>query len=307
MKAAAILAIVFPLALASHGEQQPYTLSVDVNFVVLNVRVFDKNGESVHGLSKENFDVRETGKRQNISLFIGQDSPATIGLVVDSSASMNTKYADVKAAALRFTESTHSHDQIFVVRFDERLHWPLPKPFTDDIPSLQRALVWNGSGGRTALYDAISAAIKHSAHGESEKRALIVLTDGGDNASSESLKDVLRLAQESNVTIYTIGLFDAFATETNPSVLKKLAALTGGTAFFPRDIEQLAPVWEEIAHGIRTQYTIGYRPTPSAFDGRFHKVRVRVTGPGVSELKVHTRPGYLAREAQRNFENASSK
>jgi Ca-activated chloride channel family protein len=300
MKAAARLAVCALLLLPLYSlQRQPYSLSVDVDLIVLNVRVLDKNRQSVHGLSKENFVVEDDGKRQDISLFIGQESPATIGLVLDSSASMNSRHSDVRAAALRFIQSSHPRDQIFVMYFNERLHWPLPQnqPFTGDINVLERALAWNGLGGRTALYDALAAGLGHSGRGEWEKRALIVLTDGGDNASSKTLPQVLRFAQESNVTIYTIGLFDALAVGSSQPVLRKLAALTGGDAYLPHTIDQLAPVWDEISHGIRTQYTIGYRPSQTVFDGKLHKLRVRVKPPDHAKVTVHTRPGYLARKA----------
>jgi Ca-activated chloride channel family protein len=300
MKAAALVAICTLLALPlQSGQRQPYTLSVDVDLIVLNVRVLDKKGESIHGLTKEHFDVRDNGNRQEIGLFIGQDSPATIGLVLDSSASMNSKYSDVRAGALRFVHSSHPQDQIFLLYFNERLHWPLAPgpPFTDNVDTLVQALSWNELGGRTALYDSLQAALEHSGRGQWEKRALIVLTDGGDNASVTKLDKILQLARQSNVTIYAIGLFDPLAVGSNRQALKTLAKLTGGDAYFPNSIEELAPVWEEIAHGIRTQYTIGYQPSVTMLDGKPHTIKVRAATPGQPKLRVHTRPGYLARKA----------
>lgn len=288
------------LALPLHGqERQPYTLSVDVDLVVLNVRVLDRNGKSVHGLSKENFYLEEDGRSQKIDLFIGENSPATIGLVLDASASMNSKQAEVQAGALRFVQSSHPRDQVFILQFNEKLYRPLPQGqlFTDDAERLVQALSRTPPGGKTALYDAIHSALAQAGRGELEKRALVVMSDGGDNASRRTLQDVLRFAQESNVTIYTIGLFDPLAVGSNRSVLRKLAGLTGGDAYFPERIEQLAPVWEDIAHGIRTQYTIAYRPAQTLFDGKFHKVRVRVKAPGQPKVRIHTRSGYLARKA----------
>jgi VWFA-related protein len=300
MKAVAWIALYTMLATPAYSqERQPYTVSVDVDLVVLNVRVQDKNGQSVRGLEKKDFEVREDGKGQDISLFIGQDSPATVGLVLDSSASMNSKYADVEAAALRFIQSANAKDQIFILHFNDRVHWALPndQPFTDDIALLTQGLGRNIIGGRTALYDALTAALRHSGRGQWEKRALIVLADGGDNASTARLDQVLRLAQQSNVTLYSIGLFDPLAAETSKPALQKLAALTGGDAYFPETIEELTPLWQEIARGIRTQYTIGYRPAATKFDGKFHKVKVQVESPEHTKLDVHTRPGYLARKA----------
>jgi Ca-activated chloride channel family protein len=290
-----LIALVLPL---QARQRERYTLSVDVDLVVFNVRVLGKNGQPVAGLSKENFRIEEDGRSQQIALFVGEDSPATIGLAVDSSGSMNRRQPDIEAAAIRFVESGHPNDEFFVVRFNEKIYWPLPAdiPFTDDISLLKQALTWNQPGGRTALYDAIGAAIRHGAFGRWDKRALVVLSDGGDNASALTLEEILRLARQSNVTIYTIGLFDALAADRNPGLLRKLASLTGGDAYLPQTIEELGPVWERIANGIRSQYTVAYRPAETALDGKYHKIRVRVEAQG-QKVKVYTRPGYLARKA----------
>jgi Ca-activated chloride channel family protein len=292
-----LMIILLPL---NAGQRQPYSLSVDVDFVVMNVRVTDKDGESIHGLSKDAFEVQENGKRQDIGLFIGEDSPAAIGIVLDGSASMNSKYVQVRAAALRFIQATRSGDEVFVLHFNERLHWPLPptQPFTDDVRLLEQTLAWNQLGGKTVLYDAVTAALRECERSKSEKRALVVLSDGGDNASRQTLDQVLRLAQQSNVTIYAIGLFDPLAVDTSQSVLRKLTTQTGGELYLPKTLDELAPVWDAIAHGIRTQYTIGYRPNQTSFDGKFHKVRVRVQAPGRDKVRVHTRPGYMARNTE---------
>ncbi len=291
-----LLALMLPL---DAGErQQPYSLSVNVDLVVLNVRVLDSGGQSVSGLPKEVFRVEEDGKARNISLFLGENSPATIGLVLDSSASINSKQSEIRGAALRFVQSSHPRDQIFVLQFNERLYWMLPEelPFTNNIDLLDQALAWTPAAGRTALYDAIAAAVTEAGRGEWEKRTLVVLTDGGDNASRKTLADVLRLAQESNVTVYTIGLFDPLSAENDRPVLRKLAALTGGDVYFPGTIEELGPAWSKISEGVRSQYTIGYRPSQVSLDGKFHKVRVRVNAPGHVKVTVHTRPGYRARK-----------
>jgi Ca-activated chloride channel family protein len=285
--------------LLSARQQEPYVLSLDVDLVVLNVRVLDTNGQSIPNLSKEFFRVEEDGRPQNITLFVGEDSPATIGLVLDSSQSIGSKRSDIEAAAVRFVESGHPMDELFVLRFDERLYWPLGPglAFTDDHALLKQALHWNRPGGRTALYDAIGAAIEHVTLGKWDKRALIVLSDGGDNASVRKLEGILRLAQQSNVTIYTIGLFDPLAADRDADVLRKLGSLTGGDVYLPVTIDELGPAWDRILNGIRTQYTIGYKPSQTVFDGKYHKVRVRVDVPGQGKVAVHTRPGYLARKA----------
>lgn len=297
--AGVVVGLLLPLYGQQPQRQQPYVLSVNVDLVVLNVRVLDRNGQSVPNLSKENFRIEEDGKPQKISLFIGEDSPATIGLVMDASGSIAGKRPEIEAAAMRFVESSHPKDEMFVVHFDQKVRWGLPRgmAFTDDVHVLKQAIRWTQPGGKTALYDAIAEAIEHIALGRWDKRALVVLSDGGDNASVRKLDDILRLAQQSNVTIYTIGLFDPYSADRDPHVLRKLAELTGGDVYLPESIKELNPAWEKIAHGIRAQYTIAYRPVKTAFDGRYHKIRVRVDWPGHKKISIHTRPGYLARKA----------
>lgn len=295
----AALSLILPIlcVLPSAGQQKPYSLSVDVDLVVLNVRVIDKDSRSVPNLSKEAFQIEEDGKPQNVALFDGEDAPATIGLVLDSSASINSRHSQILNAAMQFTGSSNPRDEMFVLQFNERLYWMVPKELQDasNIDWLYQALTWTPVGGRTALYDAVAAALERAGRGVWEKRALIVLSDGGDNASRKTFSDVVRLAQESNVTIYTIGLFDPLASEARPPVLRKLAELTGGDAYMPEGADSLLPVWEKISQGIRSQYTIGFRPAPSSVDGKFHSIRVRVKVPGLRGVSAHTRPGYRAR------------
>jgi VWFA-related protein len=293
--------LVILLVLPSAGQQRhPYSLSVNVDLVVFNVRVLDKDGRSIRNLQKEAFHVEEDGKPQNVSLFTGEDGPATIGLILDSSGSINSKHSAIQNAALQFVETRHPQDELFILQFNERLSWMLPEelPFTNNIDWLRQALEWTpAAGGRTALYDAITGALRHANAGRWDKRALIVLTDGGDNASRSRLDDVLRFVQESSVTIYAIGLFDPLATDANPSVLRKLAASTGGDAYMPEHSDDLLPVWEKISEGIRTQYTIGYKPSQTSFDGKFHKIRVSIHLPRVENISIRTRPGYRARSS----------
>jgi Ca-activated chloride channel family protein len=301
MRLATWTAIVLSLLMLPLKAQQsaPYTVSVDVDLVVLNVRVLDNSGLSVAGLPKDNFRIEEDGQPQLITLFLGERSPATIGLVVDSSGSINSKQPAIEAAAIGFVESSHPEDEFFVVRFNDKIYWTLPEavPFTDDVALLRQALSWKQPGGRTALYDAVGAALRHTGGGRWDKRALVVLSDGGDNASGHTFDEIVRLAQQSNVMIYTIGLFDELAADKNPGVLRKLAGITGGNVYLPKTSDELGPVWEQIANGIRSQYTIAYRPSRKSLDGRYHKIRVRVEAPGRARVKVYTRPGYLARKA----------
>jgi Ca-activated chloride channel family protein len=300
-RAVTVLGLFFAMLLpAAPQRQQPYSLSVNVDLVVLNVRVSDKYGQAVTGLAKEAFRIEEDGKPQPISLFSREDGPATIGLVLDSSASINHRQSEIRSAALRFVRSRHPQDQFFVLQFNRNLYWTLPEdlPFTDDLNLLRQALEQTPAGGRTALYDAVAAAIEHAGNGAWDKRAIIVLTDGGDNASRKKLNEVLQLAQESNVTIYTIGLFDPLSDEVNPSALRRLAYSTGGETYKPAGKDDLLEAWEKISKGIWSQYTIGYTPSQRSLDGAFHKIHVRVDAAGLKSVTVQTRPGYRARRAE---------
>jgi len=203
---------------------------------VLDVAVVDQKGRFVTGLERENFEVFQDGQPQPITLFRKEDSPVTVGLVVDSSTSMLPKRQETIAAALAFVEASHPQDEIFVVNFSDTAQPGLPAglPFTSDPSVLAAALKAARPFGRTALYDALALAIRHLELGRHERKALVVFSDGGDNQSMHSLEDVMRLIQQSGVTIYAIGLYDSANRERNPQVLRRLAEESGGRAFSSR-------------------------------------------------------------------------
>lgn len=277
---------------ASEGS---YRLSVDVDLVIFNVTVVDSKGHLVKGLSKENFRIFEDGREEAISLVQPEDVPATVGLVIDNSGSMRRKRSDVVQAALMFAESSNRQDEIFIVNFNERVSMGLPNSlaFTSDINQLRTALTATQTIGKTALYDAIDVALKRLETGTHQKKALVVLSDGGDNASGKSLKDVLAMAQQSSGMIYTIALFDADDKDKNPKVLEQIAKTTGGESYLPRSLDELPDIWQEIASDIRRQYTIGYLSSNPNRDGAFRKVRVSVTDQNGKPLRARSRKGYF--------------
>jgi Ca-activated chloride channel family protein len=278
---------------------KPYTIAVDVDLVLLNVSVRDKHGRIVSGLSEENFQIEEDGKRQEISEFHPEDIPATVGLIIDNSGSMVNKRPAVIEAAMQFVSACNPMDELFIVNFNDFVSMGLPSTlkFTNSYSAMRSALLGVRADGRTALYDGIMTGLQHLRSGTHQRKALIVLSDGGDNASrSGSLNEVVRLAEQSTATIYTIGIFDDTDRDRNPGVLKRLAKLTGGEAYMPRDSGQLETIWQRIAGGIRHQYTIGYFSTNPSRDGTFRDVKVRVKDKDGKPLEALARPGYVAPE-----------
>jgi len=279
--------------------QQP-TFRVDTNLVVLHATAQNNRGVLVSGLEKNDFQVYEDGVLQQIKYFSHEDIPVTVGLVIDNSGSMRTKRSHVITAALAFAHSSNPQDQMFVVNFNERVSFGLPDvtPFTDQVPQLELALARVAADGETALYDAVAVALDHLNLGNRDKKVLVVISDGGDNASKHSLAQITAMARQPGAIIYTIGLFDESDEDRNPRVLKQLAHETGGEAFLPDSIRQVVPVCERIAHDIRNQYTIAYVPTNKNQDGAYRAIQVKAVAHGQGPLQVRTRAGYYATKAQ---------
>lgn len=293
-----LLLLGLPAGLAGQGTPagQGATISVDVNLVVLHATVRDRKGDFVPALRKQDFHVWEDGQPQTVQFFRYEDVPVSLGLIVDNSTSMGNKRADVVAAAVAFVQSSNPQDEMFIVNFNERtwLGLPTSKLFSADPAELTQALESRPPGGMTALYDAIDKGLNHLKDATCPKKVLIVISDGGDDASHHTLAQVLVAAGRSDVIIYTIGLFDVNQEEQNPGVLRKLARATGGEAYFPTPSREVTPVCRRIAADIRHQYMIGYRPSNAKLDNTYRKIRVTATGPGGQKLNVRTRAGYIA-------------
>jgi Ca-activated chloride channel family protein len=273
------------------------SIRMTVGLVVLHATTENRKGVSVSGLDKDNFQVLEDGVAQRIETFSHEDVPVTVGLVVDGSGSMRPKRADVLSAAQTFVQASNADDEMFVVNFNEVVSFGLPDgvQFTSKPVALQLAIAQSPLSGQTALYDAMDAALKQLKRGSRDKKVLIVISDGGDNASSRSnLKQIMTLAIESNAVIYTIGLFDETDLDKNPGVLKQIAHATGGEFFQPETISSVVPLCAQIARDIRNQYTIAYTPANAAQDGGYRTIQVHAKAPGHERLVVRTRPGYFA-------------
>jgi Ca-activated chloride channel family protein len=302
------LSLFLPIAAQGESDQQgttasspkdgssAATISVNVDLVVLHATVRNGKGGFVSGLQKQDFRVYEDGHPQTIGLFQHEDVPVAVGLVVDNSGSMKRKRSDVAAAALAFVRSSNPEDEMFVVNFNEHVTFGLPvtKLFSDQASELVEALMGVPAGGKTALYDAIEAGLVHLRDASRRKKVLIVVSDGGDNASKLTLDQVLQDAGRSEAMIYTIGIFDEYDKDRNPGVLRRIARATGGEAFFPAEAGAVVKICEGIAQEIRNQYTIGFSPANQNFDSGYRHIRVTVAGHHGEKLSVRTRDGYIA-------------
>jgi len=286
----------------------PFQISVNVDWVVLHATVSDRQGGFVSNLGERDFEVYEDGVPQPIRLFQNEDVPVTVGLIVDHSTSMGQRMPEVTAAARAFVQSSNRDDEMFVVNFNEKVFLGLPAAirFTDSTAELGSAIAATPIKGMTALYDAVAKGLEELQAGSRDKKVLIIVSDGGDNASAHSLAQVMKLAGQSSAVIYTIGIFQEEDTERNLSVLKSLAQATGGEAFLPEELPEVTAICERIARDIRHQYTIGYEPINLAHDGAYHAVRVVARAKGHSRgLAVRTRTGYIASgEPRREEKNA---
>ena len=271
-------------------------LTVHTELVVVPVAVTDSQGRRVIDLSEQSFHVYEDGHLRPTAAFHRGDAPMTLGLVVDRSQSMRQKTAAVLTAVSAVLQSIRTDDELFAVSFDDEVSFELPDhhPFTSDPKTIEEALTTRRSAGRTALYDGVFAGLQQLRAGHGERRALIVISDGGDNASTRRYADVLALARQSDGVIYAIGLLAASAQEDQDAEpLKRLCKDTGGVAYFPRTADEIAEVSAELAAELRNQYTLGFLPGAPT-DGRvFRKIQVTATAEGRGRLHVRTRSGYV--------------
>ncbi len=271
-------------------------IKVDVRLVVLHASVRNKAGVIVSALRKDSFKVFEDGAPQIVRDFRSDDTPVAVGLVVDHSGSMQRKMSDVVAAAVAFTRSANQEDELFTINFNERVTLGLPEItlFSSSTEELERALRRPLSGGRTALYDAIAAGLEHIDKSSKERKVLLVISDGKDNASKISLDTLLEKIWRSDAAIYTIGLFGEDGEDRNDRVLQRISEASGGERFLPATPANAVAICQSIAHDIRTQYTISYSPANQTFDGKHRSIGVTASDEKGRKLHVRTRTGYNA-------------
>lgn len=264
--------------------------------VILDVAVTGDRGGFVSGLPADAFQVLEEGRPQKIAFFAEQDAPATIGLLIDSSGSMLVNRDRMIAGITSLAEASNPDDEFLPLVFNERVTRVLDSRagFTSDPMQLRDALTNNLTVlGKTAFYDALSEAIDGVGKGNHERRVVIVLSDGGDNASKTSLDQLLKKVQASNVVIYSIALIDPIALGHNPGALRRLAKVTGGLSFEPKTRDVIGKAFRAIAADIRSRYTLAYEPADTS-SGNVKHVRVLVETPDHKDVKVRTRTGYVA-------------
>ncbi len=282
------------------GQNGVYTLHEDVDEVLLNCTVIDENGKPVMDLKQSDFRVWEDGVPQAPNSFQHQDLPVSMGLLIDNSGSMRDKRTAVNAAAMTLLHESNPKDAAFVVNFSDRAF--LDQGFTSDISLLNRGLSHFDSQGTTAMYDAVAASANELAkHAKQPKQALLIITDGADNASRLSLEQAIRRVQNlGGPVVYTMGLlFDNEAAESQRarSALDMLSEETGGVAYFPRSLEEVDKIAQDVARDIRNQYVVGYHSSkPSSIEG-YRTVHVEVRAPRHGRLIVRTRKGYYAKRA----------
>ena len=276
-------------------------IKIDVNLVVLHTTVIDDRGKFVEGLTADNFRVYEDKTEQKLSLFKREDIPVSMGLVIDNSGSMKEKRPRVNEAALTLVQASNPQDEAFVVNFNDDFYLDLDKDFTNSIPELKEALERIDSRGSTALYDAIIGSLDHLKKGVKEKKVLLIVTDGEDNTSRNSLEKTVKEIQKTDTVIYTIGLLsqeNKRSAKNAKKALTEIALASGGLAFFPESVDDVHAICEQVAGDIRHQYTLAYYPTNSAKDGTFRSVHVDVIPPrGRGKLVARTRNGYYAPNA----------
>jgi Ca-activated chloride channel family protein len=276
------------------NEQGTFVIRKDVDEVLLHASVIDDKQHIVTNLDKSAFTVYEDGKPQTIVSFHHEDVPVAMGVVIDNSGSMREKRAKVNQAALNLVRSSNPQDEVFVVNFNDEYY--LDQDFTNDLLKLKEALEKIDARGGTALYEALVASAENFKNAKLERKVIFVVTDGEDNASRETLEQAVKQLQvENGPSVYAIGIL---GDEEHPKRAKKaleiIAQRTGGLAFFPKTLDEVSEISRQVAHDIRNQYTIGYKPTNPRSSGGFRQIRVEAKVKGHGKLTVRTKSGYYA-------------
>lgn len=280
------------------SKDSDFTLSVDVNLVLLHVSVFDDKDKLITDLKKEDFSVFEDKIQQDLSLFRQEDVPVSLGLVIDNSGSMRTKRERVNKAALTFVKTCNPEDEIFLINFNDQVY--IDQEFTRNRDDLIEALDTLDTRGGTALHDAIYLSLEHIREGKEDKKALLLISDGEDRDSRYKFESVLEFARESHASIYVVGLFDkegerSRAQKKAAKNLQELAEDTGGKYFFPESADEVEALCIQISHEIRNQYTLGYKPTNPRRDGTWRAVNVKLnTNKNAKRLVARAKRGYYA-------------
>ena len=272
-------------------------IRVDVNLVLVPLTVTDPMNRLVTGLEKENFQVYDSNNLQTIKSFATEDAPLSIGIVFDLSGSMQSKFLRARKALSEFLRTCNPADEFFVVGFNDRP--AILVDYTSDVEDVEARMVMLHPQNRTALIDAMYLGVNKLRNAKYSRKALLVISDGGDNRSRYTEGELTKIVRESEVQIYSIGIFDAFAPteeEVNgPTLLNEVCESTGGRLFRVMDMQDLSDIAQRISEELRNEYVIGYTPTDKRRDGQWRKLRVKLMEPpGLPPLTVHSREGYYA-------------
>jgi Ca-activated chloride channel family protein len=273
---------------------------LDVELALVNVTVTDPYNRLVTGLEPDNFRIFEDNVEQEVVNFSSEDVPISIGVILDLSGSMAGKLGKAKQAAVEFFKTANPQDEFFLVGFNERAR--LLNPFTHNVEELENSMLLASAKGRTALLDAIYLGLSQMRGAQNSKRALLVISDGGDNNSRYNEKDIKRLVREADTQLYAIGIFEPFEyrnrtpEELNgPSLLNEMTELTGGRAFTVENLNDLPDIATKIGMELRNQYVLGYHPSHKAHDARWRKIKIKLRAPkGLPPLTAFAKTGYYA-------------
>jgi len=275
-------------------------LHADVDVALVNVTVTDPYNRLVTGLEPDNFRVFEDNAEQEVVTFSSEDVPISIGVIFDLSGSMSNKIAKAREAAIQFFKTANPADEFFMVSFNE--HAELTSAFTNSVEDLQNRMVATSPKGRTALLDAIYLGLSQMRGAHNAKRALLILSDGGDNHSRYNESDIKRLVKEADTQLYAIGIFDPLGNRgrtpeelNGPSLLTDVTDMTGGRVFAVERLEDLPDIASKIGMELRNQYVLGYHPSNKAHDARWRKIKIKLRAPkGLPPLSVYNKTGYYA-------------
>jgi Ca-activated chloride channel homolog len=276
------------------------TIHFDVDLALVNVTVTDPYNRLVTGLEPDNFRVFEDNVEQEVVNFSAEDVPISIGVIFDYSGSMSNKVGKAREAAIQFFKTANPQDEFFLVSFNERAE--LTSSFTNSVEDLQSRMMLAVPKGRTALLDAIYLGLSQMRGAHNAKRALLILSDGGDNHSRYNESDIKRLVREADTQLYAIGIFDPLGYRNRspeelggPSLLSEVTEMTGGRVFAVEKLDELPDIATKIGMELRNQYVLGYRPSNKAHDARWRKLKIKLRAPkGLPPLSVYSKTGYYA-------------
>jgi len=274
-------------------------IKIDVDLALVNVTITDPYNRLVTGLDMENFRVFEDNTEQEIAHFSNEDVPVSIGVILDLSGSMANKIDKSRLAALQFFKTANPQDEFFLVSFNDRAQ--LVSPFTTSIEELQSHLMYTAAHGRTAMLDAIYLGLSQMKGARNSKRALLIISDGGDNHSRYSERDIQNFVKEADVQLYAIGIYEAAGSRptpeeaSGPALLSDVTDLTGGRTFTVSNLNDLPDIAIKISMELRNQYVLGYRPSNKQHDGKWRKIKIKLRPPkGLPPLNVYAKSGYFS-------------